>query len=184
MKFYAMIEGEQKGPLELEELPEIGVRPSTYIWCKGLTNWQKAEDNAEICRFYRNRLYDIMHPTPQSTQLSKEEIPPEIPINPSPTRFDHYLKDSPEQIPTLEEIESRENTDVAPMSMIGYAWLVTFLCFPPTGIVAIVNAYRSKSEWKAGNSKAAHDYCRMAKMWTGITFFLGLIFYAFLFAFI
>ena len=182
MKYYAMIDGEQKGPFELEELPEAGVRPSTYIWCKGLPDWEKAEDNADVCRLFRNHLYDVMHPAPQIPEASQEGNSGEIPLNPSPTRFDYYLKDSSEQIPTLEEIDSRQNKEMPPMSMIGYAWIVTLFCFPPTGIAALVFAYKSRSEWKAGRNEQAHEYCRSAKMWTGITFFLGLIFYAFLFA--
>ncbi|MDE6143194.1 MAG: DUF4339 domain-containing protein, partial [Muribaculaceae bacterium] len=35
MKYFAIIDGEQKGPFELEELADAGVRPSTYVWCKG-----------------------------------------------------------------------------------------------------------------------------------------------------
>ena len=39
-RYYAMIDGVQKGPYTLEELPLAGVRPSNYIWCKGLQDWQ------------------------------------------------------------------------------------------------------------------------------------------------
>lgn len=188
MKYFVMINGEQQGPYDLEQLPEVGVRPSTYVWCKGKDNWEKAEDDADVCRLFRNRLYDLMHPTPVKTD-------PDINspfnnsqaldnINLSPTRFDHYLKDDPEaHIPTLEEIDSLENTERPPVSILPYAWLVTLLCFPPTGIIAIVFSYKSKKAWKEGNNKLAYDYHRSAKMWTGISLFLGFILYAFIAAF-
>lgn len=188
MKYYAMIDGEQKGPFELEELPDAGVRPSTYIWCKGLPEWQKAEDNPDICRFFRNRLYDIMHPEAAAVNLTPEElekykIKPDDPNKTYPSRFDWYLKDSGETLPTLEDIDAQENKNIPPVSMVGYAWLVTFLCFFPTGIVALVYAYKSQKEWKAGNNEIAHDCNRSAKMWTGISFFIGIICYGILFAF-
>ena len=197
MKYYAMLDGEQKGPFELNQLPEMGVRPSTYIWCDGMKDWEKAEDVAEVCRLYRNRLYDIMHPQFNSAYEDKNDSKPgskinlsknnaEININnTSPTRFDRILnKEAHPPLPTIEEIDDRENTDLPPASMIMYAWIVTFLCFPPTGIAALIFAYKSRDAWKNGNNKEAHEYSRTSKMWTGISFFMGLIVYAALIRFL
>lgn len=189
MKYYAFIDGEQKGPFELEELPQVGVRPSTYIWHKGLEDWQKAEDDPDVCRLFRNHLYDIMHPNPTASDIATKDtsnpykVEPDGKEGPPPTRFDRYLQETGESLPTLEEIEAKEDKTEPPVSMIGYAWLVTIFCFFPTGIVALVNAYRTKKEWNAGNKELAHNYSRLAKMWTGITFFIGLIGYALFCAF-
>ena len=177
-----MIDGKQAGPFELSQLPEAGIRPSTYVWCKGMADWEKAEDVADICRFYRNHLYDVMHPGPKKT-LTEEIMeatagmpgarmrfgaPNATPLQ-SPTTFDRFLRDQPDKhIPTLEEIEQSETNEVPPTSMIGVAWFVTFLCCPPTGIAALVYAYKSREAWKAGEKKAAHDFNRSAKMWVGI----------------
>ena len=187
-KYYAMIEGDQKGPFTLEELPAAGVRPSTYIWTKGMPDWQKAEDNADVCRLFRNHLYDIMHPNSSPTvvnpeELDKYKVQPDTKDGKSPTRFDSFLKDTGESLPTLEEIEANKDTSTPPVSMIGYAWLVTFLCCPPTGIAALIYAYKSKKAWQNGDNAMAHEFCRSAKMWTGISFFLGLIGYGFILAY-
>lgn len=56
MKYYAMIEGRQYGPMNLEDMVREGVRPDTYVWCKGMPDWQPAEDVADICRYFRQRL--------------------------------------------------------------------------------------------------------------------------------
>lgn len=188
-KYYAMIDGEQKGPFSLEELPAAGVHPDTYVWCKGMPDWQLAEDNPDICRLFRNHLYDKMHPDVSQVFKSEEEYQKyklqqptqEKPSRPR-SRFDAFLQNG-ESLPTLEEMDSQENTSVPPMSMIGYAWLVTIFCFFPTGIAALVYAYKSKKAWKTGQNVLAHDYNRSAKMWTGITFFIGLIAYALFCAF-
>ena len=183
-KYYAMIDGEQKGPFSLEELPAAGVRPSTYIWCKGLPDWEKAEDNADICRLFRNHLYDVMHPTQDallqdnSDADNKWKVKADEPKDPHASRFDRFLQQAGEDpLPTLEEIEAQKDTSSPPVSMIGYAWLVTFLCFPPTGIVALVYAYKSKHAWEKGENTIAHEMSRKAKMFTGISFFIGLIVY-------
>ena len=187
-KYYAMIDGEQKGPFSLAELPAAGVRPSTYIWCKGMPDWQKAEDNADVCRLFRNHLYDVMHPSSTPTvakqeDLDKYKVEPDSKDGHSPTRFDRFLQESGENpLPTLEEIEAQRDNSIPPVSMVGYAWVVTILCFFPTGIVALVFAYKCNKAWKNGDNNMAHEYNRRAKMWTGVTFFIGLIGYALFFA--
>lgn len=179
-----MLDGQQRGPYDLQALAEAGVRPSTYVWCKGMDDWEKAEDVADICRMFRNRIHDLMHPGSVDA-LRRLEVHDAAPVAPdpspgpasSPSRYDRYLQDQP-QLPSLEEIDGAKNTDIPPASMLPWAVLATILFFPPTGIAAILFAVRSKKEWAAGHNKEAHDLCRDAKMWTGITFFLGLIAYA------
>lgn len=183
-KYYAMIDGEQRGPFTLEELPAAGVRPSTYIWCKGMADWQPASENADVCRLFRNHVYDFMHPgtaapADSSEDLSKWKVEKDPkPQGPLPSRFDGFLQQTGnDPLPTLEEIEKQKDTAAPPPSMIGYAWLVTFFCCFPLGIVALVFAYKSKGAWKKGQNELSHDYNRRAKMWTGISFFIGLIGY-------
>lgn len=185
-KYYAMIDGEQKGPFTLEELKGAGVRPSTYIWHKGMDNWQRADEDADVCRLFRNHLYDLMHPSDPNEMDGDEnpyKVAPDEKSGKSRTRFDSYLQESGESLPTLEEIESQKDTSTPPVSMVGYAWIVTLVCFPPTGIAALVYAYKSRKAWKEGKNVLAHDYNRSAKMWTGVSFFLGLIGYAFIAAY-
>lgn len=188
MKYYAMIDGERRGPYELDQLADAGVRPSTYVWCKGMDDWEKAEDVADVCRMFRNRLYDLMHPSSVDAErmsnltavtASDEKAAPGF------TRFDRHLQDSDTPIlPTIEEIEKRDDqTPPSPM-LLPLAIMVTILCCIPTGIVAIYYATKAKKQWNIEpGSHQAGTYCRSAKMWIGITFFLGMIFYAFLLRF-
>lgn len=185
-KYYAQIDGEQKGPFTLEELPGAGVRPSTYIWTKGMPDWQKAEDNAEVCRLFRNHLYDMMHPGASALPSDGAEgqvddrwkVKKDEPKGPLPSKFDRFLEQTGEDpLPTLEEIEKQEDKSVPPVSMIGYAWLVTIFCCLPTGIVALVFAYKSRNAWHNHQNDISHELNRKAKMWTGVSFFLGLIGY-------
>lgn len=185
-----MIDGQRVGPLSLEQMPDAGVKPSTYIWCKGMPDWEKAEENADVCRFYRNRLYDLMHPGSPSdfnpdtddTEGPIKDLPQNSPGNEGANNGNRmgYMA----EMPTIEEIDARQDTSVAPVSMVGWAWIVTILCFFPTGILALLCAYRSKNAWRAGEQKLAHDYSRAAKMWTGVSFFLGVMVYAFLIRFL
>lgn len=51
-----MIDGRQYGPMELEDMVKEGVRPDTYVWCKGMDDWTLASDVPDICRYFRQRL--------------------------------------------------------------------------------------------------------------------------------
>lgn len=203
MKYFAMIDGEKRGPYELNQLAEAGVRPSTYVWCKGMADWEKAEDVADICRMFRGRLYDLLHPTmaapkqPSQPTASATGNADSRPLS----RFDHILQDT--RLPSIEEIDARQDISRPPSNLLFPAILVTLLFFPPLGIFAIYFAVASKRCWKKANEtqsgtemktaasdtpsandwrRLAHEYCRAAKMWTGITFFIGLILYGFLFS--
>jgi len=194
MKYYAMIDGRQQGPFELAELHAAGVLPDTYVWCKTMDDWEKAEDVAEICRFYRQRIFYLMHPDPEPAPT--QQVPPGDQYQEFPMRFRNYARQAGADpfLNISEEDFSRE-----PRSMIAPALVTLFLCFPITGIVALYYAILSRKAWKdaeRGNAdhnkdlysneeikeyaRKAHDYARKAKMWVGITFFFGFIFTAFL----
>lgn len=198
MKYFAIINGKKSGPYELSELPGAGVRPSTYVWCKGMPDWEKAEDVADICRLFRGRLYDLLHPSVASPE-AVSSFPQQPSEEGAPSRFDRMLQDT--RLPSIEEIDARQDITRRPPNMLPIAILVTVLFFPPLGIFAIYFAVASRRCWKkadetssADNLKTSsddrisakdwrrlsHDYCRAAKMWTGITFFIGLILYGFL----
>ncbi len=95
--------------------------------------------------------------------------------------------------------EEPVDTSVPPASMLVISILLTLFCFPFTGFVAIYYSVMSRKAWEEARRSVsrsssrlytdeeredrrilAHDYARAAKMWAGITFFLGLILYAFM----
>ena len=192
MKYFAMINGERVGPYSLEELHKAGLTPETYVWCKDMADWEKAEDVAEICRFYRQRIFDLMHPSaarqesqPQGgTEMDDEEDP----YKDFPLLFRNYAREAGAD-PTIREEEpnySRQPTSLIPISLI-----LMILCCPLTGCVAFYYALRSRQAWKEAHrssqehkelysdnerqalSRKAYEYARLARMWGGITFCFG-----------
>lgn len=200
MKYFAIINEEQKGPFELSELPAAGVTPDTYVWCRGMSDWQPAGEVADICRYYRNRLFDLMHPQPEykesddereeREQQEFEEVLEQVPI-----KFRHIVRKSG-QMPG-DPIEQEEDTETPPPPyLLAISIIVTIFC--PLAMVAIYYSFQASRAWqeskrsgskssnklytdeeRANYRKLAHDYARSAKMWIGISFFLGIIMYAF-----
>lgn len=52
MKYWIYVDGMQRGPMQLEELINMGIMPDTYIWRKGLEDWSKASDVPEVAGFF------------------------------------------------------------------------------------------------------------------------------------
>lgn len=204
MRYFAMIDGRQRGPYELSELVDAGVRPDTYVWCKEMDDWQKAEDVADICRFFRQRVFDLMHPSttqapgPSATDNTAERnaAPADDPYQNVPLRFRQMVRKSGIDPGSFRDLSP--DTSLPPSPTLFISIFVTLFCFPITGFVAIYYSYKSRRAWqeslrsqsKQGGTlysdderqtlkREAHEFDRQAKMWLGITFFLGFIMFAF-----
>lgn len=190
MKYFAMIDGERRGPYTLEELGTAGVLPDTYVWCKGMDNWQKAEEVADICRYYRQRLYNISHtPTLPAVQqpLTQPTAQPEVAdgVGPRTPREINRLGMAYDEMPE----EHVDWLHTKPSDMLTPAVIATIFFFFPTGLAAFFSARKSRALWEESQitedhaqaeqlARSAHDSSRYAKMLTGISFFLGMMVYA------
>lgn len=48
MKYYILYNGENRGPLEIEELEEYGLCATSRVWAPGMLSWQNAGDIPEL----------------------------------------------------------------------------------------------------------------------------------------
>ena len=209
MKYYAFIDGEQRGPFDLEQLAAEGVRPTTYIWCKDMDDWQQAQEVPEVCRLFRQHLAGMMHPsasqspnTPNSPN-SPNTLTPQHPNTPTPRQPDDppNLEDVPVQYRrfvrksgTAPGPSNDLSPDIStpPQVSMTLAVLAMLLCFIPTGIAAVIFTYKSRKTWLEAmaadgddaeqKKRMAHEYARQSRMWIGITVSFGLIFLGFLFS--
>lgn len=173
MRYFAIIDGEQCGPFRLEELPEAGVGPDTYVWCKGMIEWRKAEEVGDICRFFRQRLSGVGiedSGEEKDTAGNGEDLTDELPL-----RYRRIIESSGTPLSRNDE-----QMQPSPRPMILEAILVTLFCFPITGAVALYFAIRTSNCLKSGNDPAAREYSRLTKMWIGFSFFIGIIIIAYL----
>ena len=52
MKFYIVINGEQKGPFDINELRAQGITKDTLVWKEGYAGWVKAESVPELAGLF------------------------------------------------------------------------------------------------------------------------------------
>ena len=66
-EYYIIIQGEQVGPVSINELHHIEIKPDTLIWTEGMDNWTKAEQIEEVKKNVKKT------PPPISKRLIKEK---------------------------------------------------------------------------------------------------------------
>lgn len=191
-KYFAMIDEERRGPYSLDELHNAGVTPETYVWAKGMSDWERAEDVADICRFYRQRIFDIMHPSSSSQSRGERDTE----INSSVIKASDQSQQSYTRWGVELPPESEADYSIPPARLLPLAIIVTFLFFSPLGLIAVMYAIKSQNSWKQAEQgknshgfysasdieelrRNAHDYARSAKMWIGLTICISIIFMAF-----
>lgn len=183
MRYFAIIDDHQQGPFTLEELAEAGVSPGTYVWCKDMEDWRQAREVGDICRHFRNRLYDKMHPALTAEQNEPKNVDntgnnlPEIPL-----RFRRQLeKANPEDV-DFTNFGERIDYSQAPSTWFPFPILLSLITFFPLGILAVSQAHKAKKAWKAGKAIEAYEFARRGKMAAGMSFSFGFILVAFLLA--
>lgn len=170
MRYFAMLDGRQAGPFTLQELEAAGVGPETYVWCKGMDDWQQAGEVADICRYFRQTLHDRMHPASQPSPQAEDTPRPDA-LDDIPLRWRHAVYKSGEPAQMLPEPEP--DLGRAPRSWIGESILAMLLCCPLTGLVALFFGIRSRSLWHQGHADEAHAASARARLWVLISIVAG-----------
>lgn len=169
-----MIDGRQTGPLRLDELAEAGVRPDTYVWCKEMDDWRRAREVADICRYFRNRIYDMMHPgpSPDGETVARDTGPDTSAV---PLRFRPQIERADPADVDLGSFNNQADLNREPSTWYPFPMLLALVTFLPLGLLAISQARKAKRAWSEGRAADAHEYARRGKMATGMSLSFGLI---------
>lgn len=179
MKYFAIIEGEQRGPYELDQLADAGVTPNTYVWCKEMDDWARAGEVADICRFFRRRIFDLNHPSLTPVAESGAQANPDASydegLDSVPPRFRYPISKVESDDVDFGSFKAQEDYSQPPVTWYPFPILISVLFFFPLGILAINQALKSRKAWKEGKAEAAHEYARRGKMAAGMGISFGLI---------
>ena len=191
-KYFVFIDGDQTGPFSLDQLTGIGLHPGSYVWCKGMDDWQRADSVEEIRNLFRHHL--ATKSEPEIETVIPEEIPNRQATYQNPRGEETEAPKTRRPGFPLPEVEREVDLNQPPQVSMTLAVLSLLFCFPITGFVAVFFAYKAQKTWesalkgdaKSSDSEAlkrqAHEYERMAKMWLGLTVAFGIIFWTLVFS--
>ncbi|MCM1319276.1 MAG: GYF domain-containing protein [Muribaculaceae bacterium] len=181
MKYYAIINDEQIGPMELPELVERGLMPETYVWCKGMDDWKQANEVADICRFFRNRIFDLMHPTVSSddTPTERAQVMPMADEDYKGLKRRDFYQAVGEQIQQTytDPDQEKMSQGVPPTSMPTWVLVLGIILFFPLGIPAVILSKKAKKQWHAGMVEDSFHTAALSKMYAGLALSLGVVAY-------
>jgi Interferon-induced transmembrane protein/GYF domain 2 len=165
-KYFYILNGQQIGPLSIEELKANNITRETMIWCEGMGDWEQAGKIAELSSLFG-------------------DLPPSLPTNLAQTNPQNY--NSPQQNagyqnptpqygnpnPTQDQLSITNG--VPPKTWLVESILVTLFCCLPFGIAGIVNASKVESAFYAGDIFGAQHASDQAAKWTKWGFFSSII---------
>lgn len=181
MKYYAIINKQKVGPMELPALVDAGLKPDDYVWCKGMDDWQQAKDVADICRYFRQRIFDKMHPGSAPAPEGQAAGAPDPAGDYTDEDFAHMKRKEANQVIGQKVMEARQrleqdpDIEEPPVTWYPFPLILSAIVFFPLGIPAVIHARRAIRFWQQGHRAEAHQEARTAKMYGGIALALGLI---------
>lgn len=160
-KYYYIDNNEQQaGPVQADELIQLGVTPDTYVWREGMSNWEKASTLVELAPFLAVNTPPPFQPTPPAQHKGR------------PT--EHYNTKQTEYTNTENKYEP------CPDNNLVLAIVSTILCCWPLGLVAIIQATKVERLWNTGHKEEAKAKAEEARNWaiaSIVTCIIGFILY-------
>ncbi|MDE6449226.1 MAG: GYF domain-containing protein [Muribaculaceae bacterium] len=157
--YYFVIDDQQYGPVQPDQVTSLDITPSTLTWHEGLENWVKASDIPEIANI-----------------LSQQRIQ-----SPAYTPVPPVHDEEPVSHPATGNIHPVGTDSECPKPRLGLA-IFSAIMFP-IGIAAIVKTSLIKTRWEQGRhddarwlAKSAHKYA-IASIISGISLIAFIIFY-------
>jgi hypothetical protein len=146
MKYYIVINGEQKGPFSIDELRSQGITPETLVWKEGYAGWVKAGSVPELSGIFTT-------PPPHDGTGAYQAYQSTSGMGQNANGYSQPY-----------------STGGQPMGEMPKTWLVesiiaTVLCCLPLGIAALVNAADVESTYRVGRYNDAVRKSQNAKNW-------------------
>lgn len=190
-KYFVRLNRTTQGPFTLSELVQRDIRPSTYVWAKGMREWQRAEDVPDICRAMRFVLAGL----PIPGEPCNDEITPRQ--NHTETQQEQQQgAPTPFGFRSIPEPPRNIDYDVKPKGIsIFMAVLITIFLFPLTGLITIWYACKFRYLWQSSEAEnisaadrhalrvKAYEKARMYRIMYFLTIFITLIMIGLLMAF-
>ena len=197
MKFWIRINGLQEGPMEIDQMKDYNVTPTTYVWCAGMKDWAYARDVEDLKDIIAWDNSDEEPPTFETAPQIEEEIDnsevevsedsdDDTIVEKDTTAIDDdddeaYDSYQPGNSPKPgndrpKATKADQNNDrPSPSNNLIWAILCTIFCCQITGIIAIVFAAQVSSKYDENGYAAAKKYSDWAGIMCNVSVILAIL---------
>lgn len=171
MQYWINHNGVQSGPVDLEDLKQMGLTSRAYVWHEGLADWAKITQLPEL-----QGLYEMEAGEPIDLQQEAPVTGTDEPVvgqpyqqrqEPQPTQ--------PQYAPQQPYAPQGALSEPCPPTNLIWAIISTVLCCIPTGIVAIIYALKVTNKYREGDIEGAKRASEVGAWWCIATIILGII---------
>ena len=157
MQYWINHNGVQSGPLGLDELKEMGLTSSAYVWHEGLDDWVKITQLPELQGLYETVVdTTVEQPTTTPDETQQPVQPYQQPYQP-------------------QQAAEQPVNEPCPPTNLAWAIISTVLCCLPTGIVAIIYATKVSNKYNAGDIEGAKRASETGAWWCIASIILGIL---------
>lgn len=147
--FYIDSEGNQKGPLTLDELRVEHIRKEQLVWTQGMTDWKPAYDIADLKSLFEVSETNFQHQHQTTPPPPHQTATGNVPLMPKTWMVETIL------------------VTILPFILCGN--ILSLI-----GIAGIVNASKVESLYNSGLYDRAQEASDNAARWTKITFWIAI----------
>lgn len=175
MQYWAYINGEQKGPMELDALLTLNITHETLVWREGLETWIPAKDLSEL---------STILVTPATNEIVPPPITGTATCNQETTQTQYTagtaqaapMPEPPRYAPGQQSYNEYRMPPCPPTNLV-WAILSLICCCQVFGIIAVVYAAQVTSLYNSGKYEASLKASNNAMTWSIVSFAVGIIGY-------
>ena len=162
--YYFTIDGQQCGPVQLDQVAKLDITPDTLTWYEGLENWIQAAEIPEISAILTDKktMPSISRPAPPAIEEAKDTSGHTTAASNTQSGMSIQQKTEPDE--------------ECPRPRLGLA-IFSAIMFP-TGIAAIVKTSLIKTRWEQGRYDDARWLAQSARKFSIMSIIIGAIFIA------
>ena len=193
IQYWINQDGEQTGPLTLDQLELMTLSEKTYVWSAGFDDWKPLTEVPELAHLLpnNNTAATAVPPLKPESDSAPEPItgtpidepvlgtPVEGPVMGAPVQ-QPVVMGRPMQQPAMGQPAPAASEQSAPYpacppTNMVWAIISTILCCLPLGIVAIIYANKVSKKYYEGDIAAAEHYSEVSAWWCIGTIVGGII---------
>ena len=200
MLYWINQDGVQAGPVTCEQLKEMAVNDTAYVWRAGMDDWCRITECSELDGLYEvalaeesmvtDNFLETAEPDAPETATEPDSVSDEpvlgTPIEETPTLgtplvppVPNPVVPQPMQIPVAQQADpqpmANEPVPKCPPTNLVWAILATIFCCLPLGVVAIIYSTKVSQKYQQGDYAAAEHYSEVSAWWCIGTIVGGLI---------